>query len=116
MECTSQPKSDLEELLRNDFNTWSRLQEVVKTYRGQPGSLVTVLQRVQAIYGYLPQPVMRYLSGELQIKPARIYGVATFYSQFRLTPVGKYLILLCQGTACHANVLHPAGFLQRLLL
>jgi len=103
VECTSQPKSDLEELLRNDFNTWSRLQEVVKTYRGQPGSLVTVLQRVQAIYGYLPQPVMRYLSGELQIKPARIYGVATFYSQFRLTPVGKYLILLCQGTACHVN-------------
>jgi NADH-quinone oxidoreductase subunit E len=79
------------------------LEDVISAYKGKAGSLVAVLQDVQGICGYLPQPVMRWLGKELGIKPAKIYGVATFYTQFRLTPVGKYLIMLCQGTACHVN-------------
>lgn len=79
------------------------LNNVITAYKGQAGSLVAVLQDVQEICGYLPEPVMRWLGKELGIKPAKIYGVATFYTQFRLAPVGKYLIMLCQGTACHVN-------------
>jgi NADH-quinone oxidoreductase subunit E len=79
------------------------LQEVINNYRGQAGSLVAILQEVQSIFGYLPKPVMSYIGKELGLKPAKIYGVATFYTQFRLTPVGKNVILLCQGTACHVN-------------
>ncbi|MGB4511581.1 MAG: NADH-quinone oxidoreductase subunit NuoE, partial [Thermacetogeniaceae bacterium] len=72
-------------------------------YKGQKGSLVAILQGVQSIYGYLPQQVMDYIASTMKIKPAIIYGVATFYTQFRLQPSGKYHILLCQGTACHVN-------------
>lgn len=79
------------------------LDEVLDEYRDQAGSLVTVLQKAQDIYGYLPLTVLRHIAEEMNIKPAQVYGVATFYTQFRLTPVGKYVILLCQGTACHVN-------------
>lgn len=66
-------------------------------------SLITILQKTQSVYGYLPKPVLKYISDETKIPPSKIYGVATFYTQFRLTPVGKNLIMLCQGTACHVN-------------
>ncbi|HHW42139.1 MAG TPA: NADH-quinone oxidoreductase subunit NuoE [Syntrophomonadaceae bacterium] len=89
--------------MQNDTNTWTKLQDLLERFRGQRGSLVTVLQQVQDIYGYLPRPVMQHVAEVLRIKPAKVYGVATFYKQFRLTPMGKYVILLCQGTACHVN-------------
>lgn len=79
------------------------LDEVLGHYREQEGSLVTVLQKAQEIYGFLPLTVMRYIADQMGVKPARVFGVATFYTQFRFQPVGKYLILLCQGTACHVN-------------
>ena len=59
------------------------------------GSLITILQKTQETYGYLPKEAIIYISERT--------GIATFYTQFRLTPVGKYLIMLCQGTACHVN-------------
>lgn len=67
------------------------------------GSLITILQHTQDIYGYLPAEIIYYIAGQLNISPAKIMGVATFYAQFRLEPVGKYLIMLCKGTACHVN-------------
>jgi NADH-quinone oxidoreductase subunit E len=79
------------------------LKDILDEYRDQAGSLVTVLQKAQDIYGYLPLTVLRHIAEEMNVKPAQVYGVATFYTQFRLTPVGKYVILLCQGTACHVN-------------
>lgn len=68
-----------------------------------PESLITVLQKAQEIYGYLPEDVMYHIAARLGVTPADVMGVATFYSQFRLTPIGKYLIMACQGTACHVN-------------
>lgn len=67
------------------------------------GSLITILQKAQDIYGYLPKDAIIYISERTGIAESEIMGVATFYTQFRLTPVGKYLIMLCQGTACHVN-------------
>ena len=63
---------------------------------------ITILQQTQDIYGYLSMDAINYIA-EIRIRPAKIYGVATFYAQFRLQPIGKYLIMLCKGTACHVN-------------
>ncbi len=85
---------------KNDF---SLLEPCLEKYALVPGSLITILQNAQDIYGYLPVDVILHISQRTGIKVTKIMGVATFYSQFRLEPVGKYLIMLCQGTACHVN-------------
>ena len=82
---------------------FAELQPVLDQYAKVPGSLITILQKAQDIYGYLSVDTINYISEATGIKPAKIYGVATFYAQFRLQPIGKYLIMLCQGTACHVN-------------
>lgn len=79
------------------------LAPVLEKYAKVPGSLITILQKTQDIYGYLSPDAINYIAEETGIKPAKIYGVATFYAQFRMKPVGKYLIMLCKGTACHVN-------------
>ena len=89
--CTG-PKSDL-----------SLLEDVLKEYGGVSSNLITILQKAQGIYGYLPKDVMYHIAENVGVTPAEVMGVATFYSQFRLSPIGKYLIMSCQGTACHVN-------------
>lgn len=79
------------------------LDDVMNQYASVPGSLITILQKAQDIYGYLPLDVMYYIGEKTGNSPAKVMGVATFYTQFRTTPVGKNLIMLCQGTACHVN-------------
>lgn len=82
---------------------FTQLAPVLEKYAKVPGSLITILQQTQEIYGYLSLDAINYISEKTGIMPAKIYGVATFYAQFRLQPVGKYLIMLCKGTACHVN-------------
>lgn len=82
---------------------FKELQPTLDEYAKVPGSLITILQHAQEIYGYLSIDVINHISQATGIKPAKIYGVATFYAQFRLQPIGKNLIMLCQGTACHVN-------------
>ena len=84
-------------------NDFSLLEPCLEKYATVAGSLITILQNAQDIYGYLPVDVILHISQRTGIKVTKIMGVATFYSQFRLEPVGKYLIMLCQGTACHVN-------------
>ena len=81
----------------------SLIEPVLETYAEVPGSLIAILQETQDIYGYLPMDVMELISARTGTAIASVIGVATFYAQFRLQPVGKYLIMLCQGTACHVN-------------
>ena len=81
----------------------SLIEPVLETYAEVPGSLIAILQETQDIYGYLPLDVMELISARTGTAIASVIGVATFYAQFRLQPVGKYLIMLCQGTACHVN-------------
>ena len=79
------------------------LDDVLSKYASVKGSLITILQKAQDIYGYLPVDIMYHIASAVGTTPAEVMGVATFYTQFRLQPVGKYLIMLCQGTACHVN-------------
>ena len=81
----------------------SLLEPYLVKYSETEGSLINVLQKAQDIYGYLPVDLLAYIAQRMGIKPAKVIGVVTFYTQFRTKPVGKNLILLCQGTACHVN-------------
>ncbi|HHU04704.1 MAG TPA: NADH-quinone oxidoreductase subunit NuoE [Fastidiosipila sp.] len=79
----------------------SLLDPVLEKNSGLRGSAIAILQEAQEIYGFLPLEVLEKIS-EVSNEPlAKLYGVATFYTQFRMNPVGKHLIMLCQGTACH---------------
>jgi NADH-quinone oxidoreductase E subunit len=66
-------------------------------------SLIAILQDIQGQYGYLPEKVLMEVSDYVGMPLSRIYGVATFYNQFRLTPLGQNVIRVCRGTACHVN-------------
>ena len=79
------------------------LEPCFEKYVNTDGSLIPVLQTAQDLYGYLPIDLLAYIAQRMGVKPAKVIGVVTFYTQFRTTPVGKNLILLCQGTACHVN-------------
>ena len=81
----------------------SLIDSVLNEYADIPGSLITVLQHTQDIYGYLRKEAIEKISERMNIATSEIMGVGTFYTQFRFQPVGKYLIMLCQGTACHVN-------------
>ena len=81
----------------------SLIEPVLDTYAEVPRTLIAILQETQDLYGYLPIDVMELISQRTGTPIATVIGVATFYAQFRLQPVGKYLIMLCQGTACHVN-------------
>ncbi|OLN32513.1 NADH-quinone oxidoreductase subunit NuoE [Desulfosporosinus metallidurans] len=80
-----------------------KLDEIISRYRNENGPLIPILQEAQGVYGYLPAHVLKYISKAMRIPLAKIYGVVTFYSQFRLTPVGRNLINVCLGTACHVR-------------
>jgi NADH-quinone oxidoreductase subunit E len=81
----------------------SLMQPVVEDYREQKGSLIPILQRAQGIYGYLPQEVLQLVADELNTSLSKVYGVATFYSQFYLERRGRHVLRLCDGTACHVK-------------
>jgi NADH-quinone oxidoreductase subunit E len=79
------------------------LEPVLAEYAGDKGSLIPILQKAQELYGYLPADLLAYIARRLGVKPAKVMGVVTFYTQFRTKPTGKNFILLWQGTACHVN-------------
>jgi len=66
-------------------------------------NLINILQAVQNRYGYLPETALKVISQALNVPLSKVYGVATFYHQFKLEPPGRYIILVCKGTACHAK-------------
>ena len=81
----------------------SLLEDVLAQYADVKGSLITILQKTQEIYGYIPIDAVYHISERTGLTPAKILGVATFYSQFRFQAVGKHLIMICKGTACYVN-------------
>jgi NADH-quinone oxidoreductase subunit E/NADP-reducing hydrogenase subunit HndA len=79
------------------------LMQVIANHHDQPGGLMPVMQEAQGIYGYLPLEVQQMIADGLGISLSEVYGVATFYSQFSLTPKGKHQISVCLGTACYVK-------------
>ena len=79
------------------------LDEILETYREQKGAIIPILQRTQALYGYLSEEALRRISEKTGFSLAQLYGVATFYSQFYLERRGRHIISICDGTACHVK-------------
>ncbi|MGQ9457699.1 MAG: NADH-quinone oxidoreductase subunit NuoE [Anaerolineae bacterium] len=79
------------------------LEEVLEQYRDQKGAVIPVLQKAQAIFGYLPQEVLVKIAEGMGVPLSQVYGVVTFYSQFYLTRRGRHIIQECDGTACHVR-------------
>jgi NADH-quinone oxidoreductase subunit E len=79
------------------------LNPLLEKYKGKKGNLIPLLQGAQDIFGWLPNAAFEKISHETGLNLNDIYGVATFYSQFRLKPVGKTIIKVCHGTACHVQ-------------
>ena len=77
--------------------------ESYKSYIPLDSALIPFLQDVQAKIGYLPEPALKRAAGLLKMSESRVFGVATFYHQFRLRPKGKHMITVCRGTACHVG-------------
>ena len=81
----------------------TKLNAVFDEFAGDSHALISILQKAQEVYGYLPTDVIYAVAEHVGASPAKVMGVATFYTQFRLQLVGKNLIMLCKGTACHVN-------------
>ena len=81
----------------------ARLGPILAEFRGVKGAVIPILQRAQDLYGYLPREALRAIATETGVPLQQLYGVATFYAQFRLTQRGKHLLRVCDGTACHVR-------------
>ena len=84
-------------------NIKKELEPILEKYKDTKGALIPILQQAQAKFGYLSEEVMTEIANALLMSPSDIYGVATFYAQFRFKPVGKNVIKICHGTACHVG-------------
>lgn len=89
--------------INNDLNDFNLVKDKIEKFKSQKSSIITVLQIVQEIYGFLPKDILIKVSEFLSLSLTDLYGVASFYSQFRFEAVGKYLIKVCHGTACHVQ-------------
>jgi NADH-quinone oxidoreductase subunit E len=82
---------------------YSLIDAVLFKHNVQPGGVIPVLQEIQSEYGYIPSDAIYYIAQRMNSTVSDIYSIATFYSQFRLKPIGKNIIKVCHGTACHLN-------------
>ena len=80
-----------------------KLDEILAAHSYDPSLVIAIMQDIQKEYRYLPQDALCYVAKKLKISEAKIYGVATFYENFSLEPKGKYVIKICDGTACHVR-------------
>ncbi len=81
----------------------SRLQQIFTAYQGEAAELIPLLQAAQAHFGYLPKEVLCAIARFTRVPESKVYGVATFYAQFKLTRQGQHSVKVCQGTACHVK-------------
>jgi NADH:ubiquinone oxidoreductase 24 kD subunit len=82
---------------------FEKVCDILARHRYRPSGLIPILQAVQHEYQYLPEEVLTYVATALDVPPARVFGVATFYAHFALEPKGKHVIRICDGTACHVK-------------
>jgi NADH-quinone oxidoreductase subunit E len=89
------------------------IDRILVHYQGNKGALIPVLQEVQTALGWLSQDTLRAIAAGLDLPISQVYGVVTFYTQFRLKPIGQHLVRVCHGTACHVG---GAGKISEALL
>jgi NADH-quinone oxidoreductase subunit E len=80
-----------------------RLEKILSVFEGKKGALISILQRVQEEFGYLPEEALTEIAGFMRMPPSQVFSVATFYAHFYLTRRGDHLVRVCQGTACHVR-------------
>ena len=85
------------------IETVEPIDDLLAPYQGQQGALIPLLQKVQERFGYLPGPAIESIARFMKMSPSEVYGVLTFYAQFRLIPPGETTVRVCQGTACHVK-------------
>ena len=85
----------------------AKLDEILQKHDYDPTLLIAIMQDIQKEYHYLPQEALCYIAKKLKLSEAKIYGVATFYENFSFEPKGKYVIKVCDGTACHVRKSMP---------
>jgi NADH-quinone oxidoreductase subunit E len=86
------------------MGSYIKVEQIISNYpRGDPSNLISILQDIQEVYGWISEKNILTVSEYLGVAPAKIYGVATFYAQFRLKPLGRHIINVCRGTACHVK-------------
>lgn len=81
----------------------TRLQTVLLAHEPKKSQLIPILQSVQKEFGYLPEESLEGVARHTRVSEAHVYGVASFYAQFRFTPVGRRVVMVCRGTACHVK-------------
>lgn len=86
-----------------DLSTKEQLDDILSNYTGDASDLIPILQAAQERFGYLPEEIMAGIARFLKLAPSAVYGVSTFYAQFKLTPTGKRTVKVCRGTACHVR-------------
>ncbi|MDP6155312.1 MAG: NAD(P)H-dependent oxidoreductase subunit E [Candidatus Thermoplasmatota archaeon] len=77
------------------------IKKIIRGYQGEEGILIKIIQDIQSMFDHVPEKAVDILCNEMDLDPVRIYGILTFYGQFRLSPPGKHTMTVCQGTACH---------------
>ena len=82
---------------------FSEIQEIIHDTRGQAGALIRVLQQAQGLLGYLPAPVIKTISRDLNVPLSEVYGIISFYHFFTTVPKGRHVIQVCTGTACYVK-------------
>ena len=85
------------------LDKFKRVCQIIESHDNDPAKLIPILQNVQREYRYLPEEILAYVATSLGLPPAKVYGVASFYALFSLKPKGKYVVHICDGTACHVK-------------
>ena len=89
--------------MQGSYSKFQRVCQVIEENNHDKSKLIPILQAVQNEYKYLSEEILAFIASSLNISPARVYGVATFFAHFTLKPKGKYIIKVCDGTACHVK-------------
>ncbi|HIU74804.1 MAG TPA: NAD(P)H-dependent oxidoreductase subunit E [Candidatus Pelethocola excrementipullorum] len=90
-----------------DQSYYAKADEIIEHYGRKAGSLIPIMQDIQGAYRYLPGELLSYVAKEIGVREAKAYSVATFYENFSFEPKGKYIIKVCDGTACHVRKSGP---------
>ena len=91
--AASESKEDIE----------GQVDEILESCKGEKADLIPILQQVQQKYGYLPEEALKRIAKSLDVPESTVFGVATFYAQFKLVPTGRNIVKVCRGTACHVR-------------